>query len=176
MAKVQAGDLHFMGLLFKRYHRELYGFFYHMCNCPQVSEDMVQNSFYRMIKYSASFTGEGSFRGWMYQLARNVLLDNIKKERNRREEYDISNYSESIDSGTGADEILHKAEQAAQVKVALSRLSPALREVLVMSEYQDLKYREIASILSISEGAVKVRVHRAMNELKNIYLKYEYQR
>ena len=55
----------------------------------------------------------------------------------------------------------------------MGRMTLEYREVIILSRFQELKYQEIARILDISEGAVKVRVHRAMNELKTIYLKAE---
>jgi RNA polymerase sigma factor (sigma-70 family) len=176
MLQVKEGDLHPMGVLFKRYHRELFGFFYHMHGEPEACEDMVQTAFYRMIKYKKSFTGQGAFRSWMYQLARNVLLDQV--QRNKRSNYyqNLEDYAEQVEGGVQADELLHKSEQIMQIRQALNRLSDSHREVLVMSEYQELKYKEIAQILNITEGAVKTRVHRAINELKITYLKTEHER
>ncbi|WP_217452182.1 RNA polymerase sigma factor [Mucilaginibacter humi] len=75
MLKVRDGDLDRMGLLFERYHRQLYRFLYHMTYQREASEDMVQVIFYKMIKYRNSFTGTGEFVHWMYTIARNVLKD-----------------------------------------------------------------------------------------------------
>lgn len=176
MLKVKSGDLNKMGLLFERYHRELFGFLYHMSSNPQASEDMLQTVFYRMLKYRHTFTGEGAFRSWMYHLARNVLVDSGQQNKRSGQQYDVQLYAERIGGGTLADESLHKAEEVALLQDALARLSPDHREVLVMSRYQELTYSEIARILGITEGAVKVRVHRAMNELKKIYLSREHER
>ena len=175
MLRVKEDDLQPMGLLFKRYHRELFGFFYHMSSNPDASEDMVQTAFYRMIKYRHSFSGEGAFRSWMYQLARNVLLDFARQNNPTRQQHNVADYAERIAGGALADESILKTEQAFQLKQALDQLTAAHREILVMSEYQELKYKEIAQILDITEGAVKVRVHRAMNELRTIYLNREQQ-
>jgi RNA polymerase sigma factor (sigma-70 family) len=176
MLRVKAGDLSRMGLLFERYHRELFGFLYHSSSNAEASEDMVQTVFYRMLKYRHTFTGEGAFRSWMYHLARNVLIDNAKKNKQSRQQYDVAEYADQIGGGALADELLHKNEDATMLQDALARLSNEHREVLVMSRYQELKYEEIARILNMTEGAVKVRVHRAMNELKKIYLTNEHGR
>ncbi|CCH51924.1 RNA polymerase, sigma-24 subunit, ECF subfamily [Fibrisoma limi BUZ 3] len=174
MLQVKAGDMHKMGLLFERYHRELFGFLYHMSGSADASEDMAQTVFYRMLKYRHTFTGEGSFRSWMYHLARNVLVDSAQKNKRSAYHQDVAEYAERIGGGTTADESLQKEQELATLHDALTRLSPEYREVLVLSRYQELKYEEIARILNVSEGAVKVRVHRAMNELKKIYLKLEH--
>ncbi|WP_207505934.1 RNA polymerase sigma factor [Telluribacter humicola] len=173
MLKVKAGDLDKMGLLFERYHRELFGYLYHMSGRPDVSEDIVQTVFYRMLKYRHTFTGEGSFRSWMYHLARNVLVDTAQKNKRMAYHHDMVEYDEKIGGDLAADEPLQKEQELAVLQEALSGLSPEHREVLVLSRFQELKYEEIARILDTTEGAIKVRVHRAMNELKKIYLRIE---
>lgn len=176
MLNVKAGDLNRMGLLFERYHRELFGFLYHMSSNANASEDMVQTVFYRMLKYRHTFTGEGTFRAWMYHLARNVLIDSVKQNKRSAQHYDVADYAERIGGGTLADEPMQKAEEAATLRDALARLNPDHREILVLSRYQELKYEEIARILNTTEGAVKVRVHRALSELKKIYFTIEQER
>lgn len=176
MLRVKTGDLSKMGLLFERYHRELFGFLYHMSNKADASEDMVQTVFYRMLKYRHTFTGEGAFRTWMYHLARNVLVDTVHQNKRSAHHQDVADYADRIGGGALADEQLHKTEEVATLQDALARLTPDHREVLVMSRYQELKYEEIARILNTTEGAVKVRIHRAMNELKKIYFTLEHER
>ena len=173
MLRVQQGDLELMGLLFQRYNRELFGFLYHMCHNPEPSEDMVQTTFYRMIKYKGSFSGQGSFRSWMYQIARNVFLDTYQRNQLSRHHVDITDWMEQLTDGILADESIQKEEQAFNLQRALDQLSDGYREVLIMSEYQGLKYKEIAQILDTTEGAIKVRVHRAIHQLKMIFLNRE---
>lgn len=173
MLRVQQGDLQPMGLLFQRYHRELFGFLYHMCRNAEVGEDMVQTTFYRMIKYKSSFSGQGPFRSWMYQIARNVLLDTHQQNQRSRQHLDVADWADQLTGGTPADESIQKAEQARQLQRALDQLSEGHREVLILSEYQDLTYKEIAQILDTTEGAIKVRVHRAIHQLKTIFLHRE---
>ncbi|MGA0559515.1 RNA polymerase sigma factor [Larkinella sp. VNQ87] len=169
MLQVKDGNLEKMGLLFERYHRALFGFLYHMTGQTDTSEDLVQNVFYRMLKYRHTFTGEGEFRTWMYHLARNVLADHVRKNKPSRHQYDVADFVEKIGGGTAADEALQKEQELASLHDALRRLCPENREILILSRFQELKYEEIARILDTTEGAVKVRVHRAMHELKRLY-------
>ncbi|MCB2376817.1 RNA polymerase sigma factor [Hymenobacter sp. BT635] len=173
MLRVKAGDVDRMGLLFERYHRKLFSFLYHMLGRADTSEDLVQNVFYRMLKYRHTYTGEGEFRTWMYHLARNVLADHIKKNRHSTHHADVADFAEKIGGGSQADEGLQREQEVATLHRALGRLSAENREVLILSRFQELKYEEIARVLNTTEGAVKVRVHRAMNELKTIYLRIE---
>ncbi|WP_461107161.1 RNA polymerase sigma factor [Spirosoma koreense] len=173
MLQVKAGNLDTMGLLFERYHRPLFGFLFHMTNQREASEDMVQTVFYRMLKYRHTFTGDGEFRSWMYHLARNVLVDHSKQNKRSAQQYDIADMAERIAGGPAADASFQKEQEVDTLHRAMARLSPENREVLVLSRFQELKYEEIAKVLNTTEGAIKVRVHRAMNELKKIYLTIE---
>ena len=173
MLKVKAGDLDRMGLLFERHNRKLYGFLFHMSHKREASEDMVQNVFYRMLKYRHTFTEESNFTGWMYHIARNVLKDQVKKyELSNRYDH-IDDHEERIGGGVTADGDLEKKQARTELYEAMRKLSDDNREVLTLSKFQELKYNEIGQILGIAEGAVKVRVYRAMQELKNIYTRIE---
>jgi len=173
MLRVKAGDLDRMGLLFERYNRQLYGFLFHMTYDREASEDMAQHVFYKMLKYRYTFTGDGEFVAWMYQIARNTIKDMAKKNRNKLQQYDVEDMADKIAGGALADEYLEKKQAKAELHRAMARLSDDHREILTMSRFQEMKYHEIGAVLNISEGAVKVRVHRAMQELKDIYRKIE---
>ncbi len=170
MLKVKSGDLDKMALLFQRYHRPLYGFLYHMTGQREASEDMVQNIFYRMLRSRHTFTGNGEFRTWMYHLARNVLKDHWKKAGIS---HPVMEWEERITDEVLVDEQLEKKMELEMLQKRIASLSPESREVLILSRYQDLKYAEIAAILDLSVGAVKVRIHRAINQLKTLYLQSE---
>ncbi len=81
MIKVRDGDLDRLGLLFERYKRPLYGFFYGLNKNSELSEDLVQNTFFRIMKYRHLFRGEGDFRTWMFHIARNVSHDHYRKDK-----------------------------------------------------------------------------------------------
>lgn len=169
MLRVKSGDVDKMGLLFERYHRPLFSFLYHMTGKADTSEDLVQNVFYRMLKYRHTFTGEGEFRTWMYHLARNVLNDAVRQNQEKNH-VDVHLMADRIGGGTAADAEYEKMQDAESLHKAMARLSEDHREILVLSRFQELKYEEIARILNITEGAVKVRVHRALGELKKVFL------
>jgi RNA polymerase sigma factor (sigma-70 family) len=173
MLRVKAGDLDKMGLLFERHHRALYGFLFHMTYQREASEDMVQNVFYKMLKYRNTFTGQGEFVAWMFQVARNTMKDQFKKNKYKAQEYPAEEMAEHIGGGTSADEHLEKKQEKATLYKAMANLSDDHREVLTLSRLQELKYHEVGQILGITEVAAKTRAFRAMQELKNIYTKIE---
>ncbi len=173
MLQVKAGEVGKMGLLFERHHRGLHAFLYHATGQAAAAEDMVQNVFYRMLKYRHTFTGEGEFKTWMFHLARNVLADAAKKNKPAAHHQDVADWAEKLPGGPLADAGLQKAQDLDLLHRALARLSPDQREVLVLSRFQELKYEQIAQLLQTTAGAVKVRAHRALCQLKTIYLKLE---
>lgn len=173
MLRVKAGELDRMGLLFERHHRPLYGFLFHMTYQRQASEDMVQNVFYKMLKYRHTFTGQGEFVAWMFQIARNTLKDQAKKNKNKILQLSADQFEDKIAGGISADEQLEKKQDKEGLHKAMATLSQDHREVLTLYRLQELKYHEIGQILGITEVAAKTRAFRAMQELKSIYAKME---
>ena len=173
MLKVKSGDLDKMALLFQRYHRPLYGFLYHMTGQRESGEDMAQTVFYRMLKGRHTFTGDGEFKTWMYHIARNVLSDHFKMHQRTRVHFDVADLEARISGDTQLFELVEKRMAVRVLQKAVAALSPESREILVLSRFQELKGAEIAEILNISVGAVKVRIHRAISQLKTLYLELE---
>lgn len=173
MLQVKNGQISQLGLLYERHHQQLLGFFYHMTGDRAVSEDLVQSVFYRMLKYRNSYQGEGKFKYWMYRMARNVNADRFRKPNPLLKKKGYDEIAEPSSQEANAQYSLEKQEQLKLLQQALRRLSPEKREALVLSRYQGLKYKEIAKISQTSENAIKTRIHRALQELKEIYFQLE---
>jgi len=170
MLMVKNGDLSKMSLLFERYHKPLFAYLFHQTGERAESQDLVQTVFYLMLKNRASFSSEGLFRAWMYQIARNALI-NLKKKTNRMV------YKEDL-TGNENHLITHdlevnfeRNEERIQLDRAIARLPADQSEILILSKYQELPYKEIAEILKTTEGNVKIKVFRAIQELKKVYQK-----
>ena len=173
MMKVKEGDFDKMGVLYQRHHMALYGFLYHVTRQKDVSEDLVQNAFFRMLKYRSSFTGNGEFRAWMYHVTKNVLNDHFKKAKKTPAPHDLQDFDRKLEEELNSDIQLEKKQELKNLELAMENISDENRELLVLCRYQELKYQEIARIYNITETAVKVRVHRALNQLRDAYLKIE---
>ncbi|MEL7001852.1 MAG: RNA polymerase sigma factor [Bacteroidota bacterium] len=170
MLKVKEGDLGKLGLLFERYKKVLFGFFYNLNHDAAVSEDMVQNVFMRILKYKHGFNGDGDFKVWMFHIARNINIDHYKKNKNQHSE-DISGWADRLsDNELNKESEIEKFESIDLLKTAIKRLDQEKQEVLTLSKLEGLKYKQIADILDCSEGAVKVKVFRALKSLKEEYL------
>ncbi len=173
MLKVKSGDLDKLGLLYERHKKRLFGFFYNMNGNASVSEDLVQNVFVRMLKYKHTFTGEGSFTAWMFRTARNVNYDHYKKNKKEAHQTQLSSVAYKLEDESGLESKMDKKAEVAQLGLAMMQLPPEKREVLILSKYKGIKFSEIGEILGCSEGAAKVKAHRALNDLRIIFLQLE---
>ncbi len=173
MLKVKSGDLDKLGLLYERHKKRLFGFFYKMNSNVSLSEDMVQNVFMRMLKYKHTYVGEGSFTAWMFRLARNVNHDNFKKNKKEYNTSDLSTLEYKLKDTDDLDEKMDYNDNVSLLNTALRRLSPAKREVLILCKYKEMKFSEIAEVLGCSEGAAKVKAHRALKDLRTVFLQLE---
>jgi RNA polymerase sigma-70 factor (ECF subfamily) len=171
MIAVRAGDVRQLGELFERHHRRLYGFFVRLTNQPSVSEDLVQIVFYRILKYRHTYRDEGKFSAWFYHLARKVAADHFRKHAATPTPADPADLHEQADPDPQPSEQAATTEDVSFLRAALARLPLEQREVLVLSRLQHLNYQEIARLLDCSVGAVKVRAHRALKELRDVYFK-----
>lgn len=162
MLEVRAGNIARLEVLFDRHHKALFGYFMHQTSNRAASEDLVQDVFFRILKYRHTYQPETSFRAWMYQVGRNAHADHASRRKPEVAMPDDAGFSSGE---TPADRQLQNREEAALVRRALASLPPEKREVLVMSRFLDLRYDEIAAILKCEVGTVKVRVYRALREL-----------
>lgn len=166
MVQIREGDVAKLGILFERHHVKLYNFLVRVTNRRDTSEDLVQDVFFRILKYGHSFRGEAPFTVWMYQLARNAAMDHFRKWKN---ETPLEGADEKPGQDPAPDDSLVHDEKSEFLKKALALLPAEKREVLVLSRYQELKYEEIGAILNCPVGTVKARVHRALKDLKREY-------
>ena len=172
IAQVSGGDVAKMAVLFERHHRPLFRYFVSMNRNRELSEDLVQDVFFRMLRYRASYDSKQSFTAWMYQIARNASVDQAQKRRGEVvgiDEFDDRRPEPATDA-PGPEEIAERGQDVALLKRALDRLPSDKREILVLSRFNEMKYEEIAGVLGCEVGTVKVRVFRAMRALEQIYV------
>lgn len=178
MREVRGGRTGALATLFERHHARLYRFCLKMTGDRQASEDLVQDVFMKMLKYRRTFRGDTAFAPWMFRIARNACVDHLRRSTPDAVPSDHSGDrrgGEPLAADHPSDErpVEERAaedERAALVRRALLTLPVDRREVLVLSRYEFKTYEEIAGALGCSVGAVKVRAHRAMKQLRQIYL------
>jgi RNA polymerase sigma-70 factor (ECF subfamily) len=168
MLEVSNGDVGQLGVLFDRHHRQLFGFFVRMTGSPAVSEDLVQDVFLRILKYRKTFRPDSQFSTWMYQIARNARIDDARK-RGKDHFLDEAQLDASGLAVEPAD--TPRRQEADLVRRALADLPAEKRELLVLARFQGLRHKEIGKVLGCDTGTVKVRVFRAIQELRRNYLR-----
>jgi RNA polymerase sigma factor (sigma-70 family) len=163
MQEVRDGDVGKLEALFDRHHRALFHYFLHLTSNRAVSEDLVQEVFFRILKYRHTYQPETSFRAWLFQIGRNVHMDHLGRHK---AEVAMPENAQDFDSAELPPDRQVQAKQEAELlHRALASLPRDKREVLVMSRFLELKYEEIATALQCEVGTVKVRVYRALREL-----------
>ncbi len=171
MEKLQQGQTDKLGLLFERYHKRIYAFFMRLTRGDQsLSEDLVQNTFFRVLKYKKSYRSDKKFSTWLYQISRNVFYDQCRKNTKENPVDDFKGNEPSAEMTTPFKE---DDERLELLKLALDELPDDKREIIVMSRYEGLRYKEIGEIMDCSETAIKVKAHRALKDLKKIYSRLE---
>ena len=172
MTAVRDGDIDRLGVLFDRYGNRLYGYFVRVTGNEDLSWDFVQDVFFRILKYRQSYRPGGRFYSWMFQIAHNVVRSHFGK---RDREVPLEPFHE--DRAASADVLplrrLETEEQHEMLNDAFTKLSDDKREILSMSHFERVPYADIALALDCSVGAVKVRVHRAVKALKDIYIELQ---
>ena len=133
------------------------------------SYDMMQNTFLRVIKYKHTYRDGNPFKAWVYQIARNVFADHLRKQKVLYSDFHpieaVADIPEEEDSEKGhKEQVLH---------ASMKKLSEESREILVMSRYQNMKYEEIADTMGLTVSSVKVKVHRAIKKLRDVYFELE---
>src|SRR6478752_3330195 len=171
MYKVKDGQLPELTQLFDRYNMPVYNFFLKLTMDAGASEDLTQTLFYRILRYRQSFNAhQGSFKSWMYQMARNLHADHCRQKLRLAEM--ISNVQELPEDVADKHEGF-KEQDFEKLKKALSGLGPVDRELIVLSRYEGLKYAEIAKMKNMSLSSIKVQIHRALKELRQLYFKQQ---
>ncbi len=169
----QGGDLSGLEGLYGKYHRQLYAYLLAMLRSPHAAEDLAQDIFVKLHTQIGSYRFQSPFHHWLFRLARNQAIDHLRREKVRsaasldETPTDGLALRERVASrGSDASEEVVSRERAEMVRAAVLALAPSFREVVVLREWEDLPYEDIAARLGLSVGTVKSRLFRARNMLE----------
>ena len=166
--------------LVQRHHRRIYNICYRFAGSADDAQDLTQEVFIKIYRTLNSFDIErGAFMTWVTTVTRNLLVDHFRKTKQDRmtdsldtapsEHEDAQPLSEQIrDQGLTPDARAQSREVSEVVHQALKRLSPDLREAVILRDLQDMDYRDIATALKVPEGTVKSRINRGRAELARL--------
>jgi RNA polymerase sigma-70 factor (ECF subfamily) len=168
MLALAAGDLACLEVLFRRWQQEAFAFCARLAGRAD-AEDVMQEGFLRVLRYRTSYRGD-AFRPWLLRILRNACLDRLRatgRDRALAARWTAESSRGSESSPADADERLIRLERA------LAALPLEQREVIVLARWHDLPYDRIADVLACSPGAARVRMHRALEKLREVYTEME---
>jgi RNA polymerase sigma-70 factor (ECF subfamily) len=160
----------------KTHTRRVYSMCYRFTSRDSEAQDLTQEVFLRVFRSLKSFRdGEGTFVVWLSRLTRNLLIDHYRRSRLDRATDSIEEQLPMIEERRAAsartEGMLAGREAGELLQGALARLSPELRETVILRDVEELEYKEIAQVLKVPEGTVKSRLNRGRAELARILRK-----
>jgi len=172
--KSQQGDQKAFEQLIIKYEKKVYTIAYRMMGNHEDASDLAQEAFIKVFRSIKSFRGEASFSTWIYHVVANVCRDQLRKQKVKVNSLDepVAYEGERLekqlqDSGKSPEEKLEENELKAYLQRLINQLPDEYRLVLVLREFMDFSYEEIAGELNITMGTVKSRLNRARTILKN---------
>lgn len=178
--KCLAGDAVAWEEIVRLHNRRIYNLCYRFTNSSDDAQDLTQDVFIKLYRTLGSYDIEkGAFVTWLTTLTRNLLVDHFRRSRqdrvtdsidgSSRDDGDSPALSDRLeDRGRSPDDRLASQETQKLVRQALTRLSPDLREAVILRDLQDMDYKEIAEVLRVPEGTVKSRINRGRTELARL--------
>ena len=164
----------------QRYNRRIYNICYRFAGSSDDAQDLTQEVFIKVYRTLSSYDSEkAAFMTWVTTVTRNLLVDHFRKTKQDRltdsidnaasEHEDAQPLSEQLpDQSASPDATVQSRETRDTVHRALQKLSPELREAVILRDLQDMDYREIAVALKVPEGTVKSRINRGRAELARL--------
>lgn len=160
------GEVWAFDQLYNRYAGKLLNFINKMLNDTMIAEDILQDTFVKVFQNAKKYDPKYKFSTWIYRIAINLCINEINKSKLRKEKNEIIK-RDIINEIYNPEKKVEITERRQRIISCLDKLSFNHRLVLILKFYQDLSYDEIASILNISKGTVKSRIHYAVEYLKS---------
>jgi RNA polymerase sigma-70 factor (ECF subfamily) len=166
---VADGDASCLGTLFERHHRGVYQYCLQLTRSSAVSEDLVQDVFLKLLQKAASYRGEGSCKAWIFNIARNVTFDYLRRaDRRVTSDEDEENAARLVDHRS-TEQVAAGQQNLRLVARALAEIPAAAREVIWLGRFVFEDYDDLARALGCTASAARVRMHRAMQQLNRTF-------
>lgn len=180
MIAYAGGNVQAFEVLMKRYEKPLFNFIVRSVKRADLAEEMLQEVFIRVIKSASKYQQTAKFSTWIYTIARNLCIDRARKKSGK--ELSLDQTIGDSEKDTHLDRVVDESNQAAtehdravflsKLEEALEKLPEEQREVFLMREVSDLKFREISEILGIPVPTVKSRMRYALEALRGHLTEY----
>lgn len=166
MSRVAQGDDDACRLLVERWEGPVFAFLFRMLGSREEAQDLGQETFLRVCRKAKGYRQSGQFRSWLFRIAGNLARSRLRRRRVIRwVRFDATTHERPA-PGAPADEQIEREETRRAVRTALAQLPDRQREAMILKQYEDMSYREIAAAMGITEAAVESLLHRAMAALR----------
>ena len=179
LARIRSGEREWFGPLVRKYERELYGYLRRYVGDADLAADVFQNTFLAIFKKIAHYEPGRAARPWIYTIATHQAIDAMRRRARRRDTSALlpSGADDSSDgsaqslfvllevAGPSPVDMAELGESRLQVREAVAALPDLLKQVVILTYFQGLKYQEAAEILGVPLGTVKSRLHAALAKL-----------
>jgi RNA polymerase sigma-70 factor (ECF subfamily) len=183
MLRYRNGDEDAFEMLYRRYEKPVFSFIYRILMSAVDAEDLCQETFLRLVKEKEKYQVSGNFKTWIFRIALNLCRDRLRRKKFRSHrsldapslsQNGTKNEFENILSDPAPDQIdcIEKNEMKVLIQKAFAKLPEKQRTVVILKEYQALKFSEIAEIMKSPVGTIKSLNHRGHKKLKKILTKY----
>lgn len=164
--------------LLRAHSKRVYAICYRFTGGEGEAQDITQEVFLRVFQSLRSFrAGEGSFTVWLSRLTRNLLIDHYRRGKMQRLSDSIDGQITVLEERSPAlsrtDSLVTSREASEMVQAALQKLSPELREAVILRDLEEMEYKDIADVLKVPEGTVKSRINRGRAELARVLKKWK---
>ena len=168
--EIKDGNVQLYAELIRRYERKILAFIFHMLKGTQLeslAEDLCQDTFYKAYRSLRTFREvEASFSTWLYTIARNTVLSELRKNRTVKISLEESGKEPHAGDETLPEQTVLRNEKVYLVREAINKLPEKQRSALILREYDQLDYQEIANILGQTVSSVKSLLFRARSSVK----------
>lgn len=166
-------------MLYKRYEIRIFNFVLRHTGSREIAQELIQETFTRIWFSAHTFDQKmGNFKSWIYTIALNLTRNEMSKKEYSyhfldTEESNDAHSQRKLTESRGPNHIMEQNELEDSIARALGKLKPHLREIIIMKNFQQLKFREIAEVTKLPESTLKARYHRAIDQLKNTLITAE---
>ncbi len=173
VAQVLKGDRQAYALLVEEYKSPIYNLAYRMTGNPEDAADLAQETFVRAFQHLQRFDPDKIFFTWLYTISLNIIRNHLRKKRDVAAEFEPgrAHLTGPIGDRENPEQLFIRNQQTTVLDACLQKLPVDLREAIILRFYSELSFEEVAAISGASVSAVKMRVYRGLEKLKEVMSK-----
>jgi RNA polymerase sigma-70 factor (ECF subfamily) len=160
------GDEHALRILVERWERPIFAFLFRMLGSAEEAEDLCQDTFMNLIKAADRYQSSGRFQSWLFRIAGNKARSRLRRRKILRWLPLNNEYDNTPAQNSNALDHLAGQQQEIVVQNAIAKLPERQREALILKQYNEMSYQEIAEAMDTSVSAIQMLLHRAMTALR----------